>query len=754
MKSLLYSVAIVCLLGVSAVMAQDAKTPAEWIEIVEKQAVEQEKSFDQEFKTLRLGAALCMGHYNARTDHVRTKYEAKYRSAIDAFLGFMDKKGNGMVDKWLAGEPFSKGDEKYKYIIQGALFYRGMLKDRDIKNRIYKPEYSEDQVKKIKAYAGKIETEALAVLIKGYEQGMLTADDLETLRLYKIRQFAKGGDLLLPFYHGYHPMDGKGKRIVGTGGKSYIYGILIGQSAPDIKSPFLETILNRSGYSDDYDYEYSVTWSYRVEGVLEFLRPLSGYTFKEEDGKRICVRKKEYYEDYSGEKPGEYFKLSSMMGKKPIVIICNDPSDSAFSHWPYSEVMYQAYKDRFDFYCVTVSIWDQTMGNPNYFNPPAKGKRGPRSGHYYSLDDRARRAKNRYIETPYASFPCVLDDMVQTFRNLYVNGGGQNHFTIIDVDGKVTARGQSNMMLPTQWMNDMEQSISKTIDSKGKATTEVAVKKGDDYASYKRLPLPERQYLLVRGTIQSVDKEKQSLKVSARIGKENKEYTVTVAEHARVSRNGKIVSLEDLKAGDRCGFVIKDETYYVNPKVKVTKMGHRHAEKWEITGENGVGSTQVRSAMGAMPYNRAICTLTSDTADGKVEGIIITVNSGYFDSNAWLFGNVVKVLEGGRKITVEQILPTAKEMKGYSFWKEAGARCKLTSQVQERMDIIEYWQGKPESERVYTFAIDDAVGVFLNGKYEGITHKDLKTGDSVGIEVNSVQARQSTIYPNAVRISR
>ena len=116
------------------------------------------------------------------------------------------------------------------------------------------------------------------------------------------------------------------------------------------------------------------------------------------------------------------------------------------------------------------------------------------------------------------------------------------------------------------------------------------------------------------------------------------------------NRHGEILKLGDLKAGERCQVLIKDETYYVNPKVKVTKMGHRHAEKWEITGENGVGQTQVRHAMGALPYNRAISSLTCDTGDGKVEAVMITANSGYYDANVWLFGKVVEVLEGGRKI--------------------------------------------------------------------------------------------------------
>ena len=442
------------------------------------------------------------------------------------------------------------------------------------------------------------------------------------------------------------------------------------------------------------------------------------------------------------------------MGKKPIVLIVNDPSDSAFSHWPYTEVLNQAYKDRFDFYCVAVSIWDQTMANPNYFNPIAEGSRQVRNGHYYSMDDRARRAKNRYIETPYASFPCILDDMVQTIRNLYVNGGGQNHFTIIDIDGKVTARGRSNMQLPTQWINDMEQSLNKTIDSKGKAI-EHPPRKNDDYCSYTRFPIPERKYLLVKGSIISVDTEKQVLKLSAKTGKEKKEYTATINKHTRINRNGNVISLGDLKIGDSCSLLFCDETYYTNPTVKVLKMGHRHAEKFEIKGKNGTGICDIRSPMNRLPYNRATCILTSDTGNGKIKPVLIESNTDRKPSNnVWFFGKVEKVSDGGRKISVKQILTDKKEMKGYYFWKQAGDKCKLPLVVQEKMDVINAWHDKPAKERTYTFVLDDSAGVFLNGEFEGITYKNIKAGDFVSIEVNTVQAMKKAMYPNAIRISR
>ncbi len=734
----------------AAPSAEKAYTPAEWIKIVEAQAAKEQQNIDPEFEQLRLGAAICMGHYNARTDYLKTKHTQKNRDAIDAFKQFMAGPGVGLIEKWRAGEAFSADEQKYRYFIHGAVFYRGILKDRDIKNRLYQPEFDAQVVAEFKDYAAQVDREAEAVLRKGYRGELLTEADVETLRLYKIRQFVKGGDRFIPYDLGYHPLDGGGQTLRD---KASLHRKFLGTQAPDIKSPFLETVLEREGFSDRFDYEYSVTWSYRMDGVLEFLRPLSGYTMDTAGGKQVCVRKKEYGDPRPGEKPGDDFRLSEVIGKKPIVLIANDPSDSAFSHWPYTEVLYQAYKDQFDFYFVAVSIWDQTMGNPNYFNPAPSGERGLRSGHYYSMDDRARRAKNRYIETPYATFPCVLDDLVQTVRNLYYVGGGQNHYVIIDVDGKVAARGMSNMKLQTQWMTDLERAMNTAIDRQGKAV-ELPLKKDDDFCSYSRVPIPERTYLSVGGTIQSIDKVQQTLTLSARVGKETKEYTATVGGQTRINRDGRVIDFSDLKAGDSCTFVFPDESYYTNSTVNVLKMGHRHAEKMEIIGANGTGVCQVQFPMSQFPYNRAICTLKSDTGSGQIKPILVQVRTGHDDNNVWFFGTVDQVSADGREISVKQILADKDEMKGYSFWKEAEDRCTLDAVTRGKMDIIEWWHAKPEKERTYTFALDDAVGVFLNGEFDGITHKNLKVGDVVAIEMNTVQARENVIRPNVVRSVR
>ncbi len=737
---------------VSASFAEDAKSAKEWIEIIEKQAIKEEKDFDEEFKTLRLGAAICLGHYNART-YVREPFAPKYKKAKKAFFDFMNGYGKELVNKWLKNEPFSVEDKKYQYIIQGVLVYCGALKDRDRKGRFYNPAFTKEEFSKFKKYAKKINDEGVLTIRKGYETGLLSKADIEKLRLYKIKQLAKGHDEFLPHDQGYHYLDGSGKKPHGN--KKWILYGLQGKQAPNIKSPFLETILKEKNYSDLFDYDYSASWSYRADGVLEFLKPISGYVMDTDNGKKTAIRKAEYLEEHPNEKQGEYFELSALRGKKPIVLVINDPSDSAFSHWAYTEIIQQAYKEKFDFYAVSLSIWDQTMGNPNYFNPVEKGKRGLRNGHYFSMHDRARRTKNRYIESPSSTFPCILDDMVQTIREQYVSRGGQNHFVIIDIDGKVAARGQSNMKLPIQWINDLEESLNKVIDAEGKAIEQPIVKK-DNYCSYTRYPLPERQYLLIDGEITSVNLEENKISVSAKVGKSKKEYTAKIDTGTRVTRNGESISLNKLKAGDSCNIYFKDEDYYKNSKIKVTKQGNRHAEKFEITGDNSKGKLAVRWPLNHFPYNRAVSKFVSDNGNGEISSsILIESNTNRAsDNNIWFSGKVKTISNNGETIIVKQILADKKDMKGYSFAKAAGDKCKLTPEVKERMDVIDIWHNIQENERVYSFLIDDAVGVFLNGEYKNITAKNIKTGDFVNIELNTVQAKKKIILPNTIRISR
>lgn len=729
---------------------KDAHTPAEWIQIVEQQAAEEEgRPADAEFEKLRLGAAICMGHFNGRTDYIKTPRGPRHKAAVEAFLQFMDGPGARLVEKWRAGEAFTEAEQKYWYIVQGAVLYRGALRDSDIAARYYQPKFDAETVEELKKYVAKVERNGIAVLRKGYRGDLLTPADIETLKLYKIKQFAKGGDRFLPCMLGYHPTDGSGS----------MYNVraaslaLQGTQAPDIKCAYLETVLGKKEYSDLFDYERSVTWSYRVDGVLEFLRPLSGYTMETRGKKRICIRRPEYLQEQPEEKPGDYFQLSTRIGKKPIVLIVNDPSDSAFSHVPYTEVLHQAYKDRFEFYYVSVSIWDQTMGNPNYFNPFPPGQRGLRNGHYYSMAERARRTKNRYIETPYATFPCVLDDMVQTTRTSFLNGGGTNHFTIIDINGKITARGGSNMHLYVQWINDLEQSLHSTINREGEYS---GVPFSKTYPSYATQLVPERKYLRIDADVTAIDAETGTAELSAKVDGEKKNFTAVLGKWARISRSGKIIDVKSIRAGERCSVVFADETYYGGvPTVKIAIKGHRNPEGYEIVGKNGRGTCKVRHTMTQLPYTRETCTLTTDTGNGQIAPILLSISAPPNGGNkVWFFGRVKEVLNNGRKITVSQILAEKKDMKGYRFWKAAGDKIHLDTATQERMNVIDRWHAKPEAKRVYKFTVDDAVGVFLNGKMEGVTHQDLRAGDFVSIEVNVVQAVKDVMFPNAIRISR
>jgi len=159
--------------------------------------------------------------------------------------------------------------------------------------------------------------------------------------------------------------------------------------------------------------------------------------------------------------------------------------------------------------------------------------------------------------------------------------------------------------------------------------------------------------------------------------------------------------------------------------------------------------------MTRLPYTRETCTLTSDTGNGRIAPILISFNAAPGgENNLWFFGRVKDVRNDGREITVRQILANKRDMKGYSFWKAAGNKVHLDEAAQQKMDVLEKWHAKPVSDRVYKFIVDDAVGVFLNGKMEGVTHQNLTAGDFVSIEVNVVQAAKDVMFPNAIRITR
>ena len=53
-----------------------------------------------------------------------------------------------------------------------------------------------------------------------------------------------------------------------------------------------------------------------------------------------------------------------------------------------------------------------------------------------------------------------------------MNGGGWNHYNLIDIEGKVVDRGGSEMWLYVSWMNATEQSIHNMLDKDGKYSGE------------------------------------------------------------------------------------------------------------------------------------------------------------------------------------------------------------------------------------------------------------------------------------------
>jgi hypothetical protein len=211
----------------------------------------------------------------------------------------------------------------------------------------------------------------------------------------------------------------------------------------------MEAALRSPSYSDlnPYDPTDVLTWNV----LREYLLLMQGYEMQKDGSGNDSFRAKptkvlETTED-------NYVRLSSFRGKKPVLLILANPTDTWCWHWkiaPMLEPLYQACKDRMEFFIVNTTIHDTYMPSRDFFGPcpgelPAV--------HDLSIEQRARTSKMFYMYWPQYTIPYLLDDMSQTTRNAYMDQGGGAYIVLVDLDGKI-AYLDYHQNLPPHWGPD------------------------------------------------------------------------------------------------------------------------------------------------------------------------------------------------------------------------------------------------------------------------------------------------------------
>ena len=231
----------------SGVSIEGERTPAEWLKVVKQQTLEATKyeAAHPEETRLLYGATQAIPYLSPETIAI---WPAKYREGYQAYQTWWKSKGEAAFDKWRkAGFP-DGGDEHYLIFCAAAI---GMYSVADKA----KPEN-----KDLVAYGDAVLKRGREVLLKGCSGELLSAGDINDLRLFAMYDCAidGGNEFPLPSYHGWM----LGPPVAGDPGR-------------DFTLPLLEEILARPTYSDANPFDEMHL--FRPDILLRVLTVMTGY---------------------------------------------------------------------------------------------------------------------------------------------------------------------------------------------------------------------------------------------------------------------------------------------------------------------------------------------------------------------------------------------------------------------------------------------------------------------------------------------
>jgi hypothetical protein len=378
--------------------------------------------------------------------------------------------------------------------------------------------------------------------------------------------------------------------------------------------------------------------------------------------------------------------------------------------------------------------------------------------YYHSEEERARKMKNRYLESPHATFPCLIGDNWQSVKNHYGTGGGANHWVIIDRDGKIAEyTGNQNGNL-----NHVETAIRRVLANGGRMTSESRAHvrwKSPDSAANVVMPARKRMRLHDAEFV-SVDSAKGELTVKRKGIGPMSTVQVKLKPFARVARDEVAVELAEVKPGERVAIDFYLDDYIDTAKAQEAELKPPEWGSWRreyrlddqclnmtLLGQYGLMRRRwyLDEAAQAEPIPaRGIRVLRpGDTEKPYQEPPVM-----------WMSGHVTATDSATHTITVSRTPITAESAKGYGFYKEAkksGQTLALTDTARLRLEEVEKWLKDPTGE--VAVLADDAVDYCLNGEFGG-SFDDIHVGDFVGIRYYPDRQRDDVLDPHTIRITQ
>ena len=595
--------------------------------------------------------------------------DAAFTQEAPEFTAWWKAKGAAGMEQW-AKEDFPVIMDPEHLIDNVVALYCARNTPRTSKT-LFVNGHSFSNPAKLWAYYDRIMKSGNEAYRRAFLEQELTRADFNLLRLYAPIVYSIWGDPYLPFSKGLTPGD-------------INYSPAEGTMPADFTLPRLERVLEKPSFTNAYSFEYERPFHSEIAAFLLYV--CNGYApvpagEQKPGGPLIKAR------PYDGPFRESCVTLSASRGKKPVMIVLNDPIDGYWaSVIPQFEPLYQATKSKIDWYFICDQIVDNIFWNVIYF-PPNQGRQLMQKG--LSLEERARIAKNSLcMEYSNLSFPVLLDDMAEHAENAFNNEGGDVKTVLIDKNGVVAM----NDRLYPEPQNYMEQgpwgyqklteahcivaaNIKPLLDNNGIWNGKPAVV--PDWAPPARLENVK---------IAKVDSSTGTIVVP---GADGKEFVIKVDGGTRI-------------------------VFGAEPDV--------HKSLSDLAVGTVITCTYETDASGTGHIARFILNMKP----GESFNDFLTWPKGL--AKAWCPAVVTAM--SGSTITASLVARTKSEMRSLKYWAEPGA-APMTWEAKTVKD----WIDNPK--QTLTLHTDRATEIIFNGMKAEL--EDIRVGDHLGVETRADQ---------------
>jgi hypothetical protein len=780
----------------SAIFAEDGKTAKEWITILTEKAFSPEQidrgSIDYR---ITIGAYLAGTKFCGSQATKNQDSEEHWENCYLEFRIFMSEGGGRVLfNEWLKDKSRDVANGKYHYIFN--LLYLGesdLIKARRSSQKkngelprlkyAYTLNFSPELEEKCLQYRDDITERGISSMKKGYSGKLLTEQDVEDMRLYRMycgTTCMTGKYMPSDKYIKMHK-DSVPENEHAKWNMPFKYG----EKAPDFKLLRLEPVLKWATYTDVMDDDLEQHTNLGPDSVLEFLWIIDKHKPVKTESGEFRVFPDTMTTDQG--KEDDYLHLAQYHGKKAVYILFSEPSDYAGpQQLPQMETLYQAYKDKVEFIYIahTIRDWPHTLN------------------HVWNQEERARRTKALALRYPAVSFPWVLEDLGQTAESAYSRGYTyflQQRSVLMDIDGRVVSSSHScgetrlrvnhlerelkklmlnnwkyNPSLTDEWAHSYSKNHSGSIGLKD-------AKFRPSYAVFG----PENETIIIeKAKVTSINTKNNTIEVTKKMGDKEKTYTVQVGDNSRIVIDRTVIGVKNIIVGSQVDVEFMLDDYYGKDNTMVQRpKTTRHTIKergpigtYDLQSKNGSAVIEIvlkSQALLRAPGDK-LYRLKDDSCNGNIKAVCITGTNDLEQERSiagmWMSGKIMGVNLKNRTVTVLRIPASAKAMRGYRLWKDMGGGPEPTKLLLNfghigagndgdpllainRLNIVDKWiRNTDEKSRTYTFKIDDAAQLILDGEYDHMLH-EVKVGDCVGIRYHDNQENNKVIYPDYFRVS-